>query len=87
MDMCIVFSLQIIERWKKKVNHKEMLSSWLGDAIILDVIKIRLDLASSNNRIWWFVEHLSLLSDVYDTQLKIQNMTGMEKQKPSLTGL
>ena len=48
MDMCIVLALGIIERWEKKVNHDEMLISHLGDAIILNVVRFRLNLGSSN---------------------------------------
>ena len=51
MDMCIVLALRIIEMWEKMVNHEEMLSSCLGDAIILNVVVIQLDSGSSNHRI------------------------------------
>ena len=51
MDLCIELAVGIIERWEKKVNHDEMLSSHLGDVIILNVVRIRLDSGSSNHRI------------------------------------
>ena len=57
-----VYCVGPLNNWKvgKKVNHDEMLSSRLGDAIILNAIRIRLDSGSSNHRIWWSVEHFFL---------------------------
>ena len=49
--------------WKvgRKVNHEEMWSSRLGDAIILNAVRLQIDSGSSNHRIWWFVEHCFLV--------------------------
>ena len=46
-----------------------------------------MSLESDSIQVHRIIEFDGLLSDVFDTQLKVQNMTGTKKQKLSFTGL
>ena len=46
-----------------------------------------MSLESDSIQVHRIIEFDGLLSDVFDTRLKVQNMTGREKKKMSFTGL
>ena len=81
MDMCTVLALGIIERWEKRLNT---IKCWVH---IWVMQSFSMPSESDSIQVHRIIELYGLLSDLFDTWLKVQNMTGRKKRKLPFIGL
>ena len=79
--MCTIVALRIIERWEKRlITRKCWVHIWVMQSFSMPS-------ESDSIQFHQIIEFDGLLSDIFDTWLKVQNMIGREKQKIPFTGL